>query len=96
MSNHVNTQVQGLDPFRNCRSENEGLLYRKMLQVFKGWQRRKTIAALDELDDWILDDIGLCRSQIPVAVDEIIGSDVRPTAFLDALNGAGRRPGFGD
>ncbi|WP_386284529.1 DUF1127 domain-containing protein [Sulfitobacter profundi] len=39
-----------------------------MRSAVLGWKRQRTIAALQELDDYVLRDIGLHRDEIPLIV----------------------------
>lgn len=43
----------------------------------RSWQRRKMIAALADLDDRILMDIGLCRGEIEDFVDGLSSGELR-------------------
>ena len=49
-------------------SAQPGALRRLMRSAVLGWQRQRTIAALQELDDYVLRDIGLHRDEIPLIV----------------------------
>ena len=40
------------------------------------WQRQRTIAALQKLDDYVLRDIGLRRDEIPMIVQRIQADDL--------------------
>lgn len=53
------------------------LLLRWWKSAVRGWQRRKMIAALAELDDRILLDIGLCRGDIDDFVDGLSSAELR-------------------
>jgi len=46
------------------------------------WQKRRTARALDRLSDWMLQDIGVTRDEIPRLVDEIFADDIRPASLL--------------
>ena len=46
------------------------------------WQKRRTVRALDRLNDWMLRDIGVTRGEIPRVVDEIFVDDFRPASLL--------------
>ncbi|MEQ5827853.1 DUF1127 domain-containing protein [Sulfitobacter sp. 916] len=60
-------------PRQPLRSEpaRPGKLRRWLNSVVKHWQRQRTIAALQELDDRILRDIGLYRGEISHIVREM-------------------------
>jgi len=49
-------------------SAQPGALRRLMRSAVLGWQRQRTIAALQELDDYVLRDIGIHRDEIPLIV----------------------------
>jgi uncharacterized protein YjiS (DUF1127 family) len=47
----------------------------------RAWRRQQTIARLRSLSDWMLDDIGIERGQIPESVDRMLAqSDPKPAA----------------
>lgn len=46
----------------------KGGLKRMLTRVFQRWEERRSIAALQQLDDWMLYDIGLTRHDIPESV----------------------------
>lgn len=54
------------------------------------WQKHRTIRALERLDDWMLEDIGITRGEIPRVVDDLVGDDPRP-ASLARTAGMARR-----
>jgi uncharacterized protein YjiS (DUF1127 family) len=45
------------------------------------WKKRRTIRALERLDDWVLNDIGLSRGEIPRFVDDLVADDPRPASL---------------
>jgi uncharacterized protein YjiS (DUF1127 family) len=49
-------------------SAHPGALRRLIRSAVLGWQRQRTIAALQESDDYVLRDIGLHRDEIPLIV----------------------------
>ncbi|MCZ0964403.1 DUF1127 domain-containing protein [Paracoccus benzoatiresistens] len=63
-----------------------------ILSPFQEWVRnaarlaikRRTIRLLESLDDRMLDDIGLSRSQISRVVDDLIADDPRPAEVLQS------------
>ena len=55
------------------------------------WQKRRTARALDRLSDWMLQDIGVTRGEIPRLVDEIFADDIRPASLLSPYIPATRR-----
>ncbi|WP_324754189.1 DUF1127 domain-containing protein [Roseovarius sp. Pro17] len=58
---------QMIDPAmsRSQSNDDTGLFPRWILAITQQWRRRKMITALQELDDRMLADIGLHRSDIP-------------------------------
>lgn len=68
---HPNLHRYRLDPVAQRRNApaDGGLFRRWMLAVTRQWQRRKMIAALDALDDRLLEDIGIFRGDIRRLVD---------------------------
>lgn len=49
-------------------------LGRYLAAAFFRWQRSRTIAALESLEDWMLDDIGITRARIPQVADDTLSS----------------------
>lgn len=65
-------------PFKSSpASPKPGALHRGLRAIRLSWQRRRTISALQELDDYVLRDIGLRREQIPMIVNNMQVSDMR-------------------
>lgn len=54
---------------------------RRASRALRRWQQRRTIRALERLDDWVLDDIGLSRGEIPRFVDDLVADDPRPASL---------------
>lgn len=46
--------------------------------------KRRTIRVLESLDDRMLDDIGLSRSQIASVADDLVADDPRPAEVLQS------------
>lgn len=75
MSDHLRTQVQKRKP---------GFLQRLVLAPFETRQRRQAINQLERLDDKMLADIGILRSEIPQVIDGL-SSQYAETACLRTL-----------
>ncbi|WP_308442454.1 DUF1127 domain-containing protein [Aliiroseovarius zhejiangensis] len=65
--NYLNQRNQHLT--MASEETSEPLFSRWRRAVIRQWKRRKMTAALQALDDWTLDDIGLRRSDIKRVVD---------------------------
>lgn len=59
------------------REESGGLFRRWLSAISRQWRRRSMIAALESLDDRLLRDIGLHRSDIPRVVDGLDDRELR-------------------
>lgn len=75
MSDHLRTQVQ----------RKPGFLHRLVLAPFESRQRRQAINQLERLDDRMLADIGILRSEIPQVIDGL-SSQYAETAFCERLS----------
>tara|TARA_R100000935_G_C2839237_1_gene170082 strand:- start:1924 stop:2220 length:297 start_codon:yes stop_codon:yes gene_type:complete len=56
---------------RKPRATGLGLLRRGLCAAIRGWQCQRTIAALQQLDDQLLRDIGLYCSDIPKVITDM-------------------------
>lgn len=65
------------------------LLWLRVMQLYKAVRNRRTIAALNEQDDYLLADIGLTRCDVHSAIAEPIWRD--PTATLPRRASSARR-----
>ena len=54
---------------------------RRANTALRRWQKRRTVRALERLDDWVLNDIGLSRGEIPRFVDDLVADDPRPASL---------------
>ena len=64
------------------RDRASSALRRYLASAFQSWQRHRTIAALESLDDWMLDDIGITRAEIPLIAAEVVDNSLpSQTAF---------------
>lgn len=64
---HSSTDVHQDPTLRSPRVTVAGLL----LGALQRWQRRRAAAALQNLDDRLLDDIGITRNDIPRIVERL-------------------------
>lgn len=68
----------------NSRSQSSNALYRAfsrwLRQSAEGWQKHKMSEALHRLDDRMLTDIGLSRSDIPHLVSDLHSQRLHPNA----------------
>lgn len=94
MSYNLNTR-DGLDAHIAAlaagRRERGGALARFIRTSIRRWQKRRTIMALEGLSDWMLNDIGLRRSDIPQAVEDLIADDPRPASLARSARAYARR-----
>ena len=65
------------------RDRASSALGRYLASAFKRWQRNRTIAALESLDDWMLDDIGITRAEVPRIAAEVVGNSVPSQTTLE-------------
>jgi uncharacterized protein YjiS (DUF1127 family) len=56
---------------------------RHLTSAFRRWQRNRTIAALQSLDDWMLDNIGITRAEIPRVAAEVVGNSLPSQTTLE-------------
>lgn len=84
MSDHLRTQVQSRILSDPAQQKKPGFLHRLVLAPFEGRQRRKAINQLERLDDRMLADIGILRSEIPQVIDGL-SSQYAETACLRTL-----------
>lgn len=65
-------------PFRNRGTiDFTAAIGRRAKEALRHWQRHRMMRTLSELDDHILDDIGLSRGEIRGLVDELVGPSPR-------------------
>jgi uncharacterized protein YjiS (DUF1127 family) len=77
MSGYLTSQM--LDPaWRRPTADDGGGRFRQwMAEAIRRRLRRKTIQALNDLDDWTLADIGFRRADIPRVVEELNARELR-------------------
>jgi uncharacterized protein YjiS (DUF1127 family) len=63
----------------------KGFIRRLISAPLSHWQRRKTIAALHQLSDATLADLGMSRGQIPDVVDGLIASGLTAASLRDVV-----------
>lgn len=94
MSYNLNT-LDGLDARISTpatgRRERGGAVARFIKASIRRWQKRRTMMALEGLSDWMLNDIGLCRSDIPQVVEDLIADDPRPASLARSAAASARR-----
>lgn len=69
MSDNVSRETNSRLSPRRPRADKLGFLRWLILGPFEGRQRRMAIAELERLDDRMLQDIGILRSEIPQVID---------------------------
>ena len=84
MSDRLRTQVQSRILSDPAQQKKPGFLHRLVLAPFEGRQRRKAINELERLDDRMLADIGILRSESPQVIDGL-SSQYAETACLRTL-----------
>lgn len=67
------------------RDRASSALGRYLASAFRSWQRNRTIAALESLDDWMLDDIGITRAEIPRVAAEVVGRSLPSQTTLEQV-----------
>ena len=60
------------------------LVHRRMGAALRFWHKRRTMRALDRLSDWVLDDIGVTRAEIPRIAAALVADDPRPAALAQS------------
>ncbi|QPC92974.1 DUF1127 domain-containing protein [Mesorhizobium sp. INR15] len=86
MSDHLARQTKNRLARRQRAAKKLEFLRWLILVPFEGRQRRKAVAELERLDDRMLADIGILRSEIPQVIDGI-GSQKVELAFPKPSNG---------
>ena len=80
---HLNYPVQPVLHTPQVLGAKGGSAVRHWLRAAKRyWQRRKMIASLEAMDDWLLRDIGIDRADIRNVVD---GFDARELGMITRL-----------
>lgn len=74
-----------------------GILRGAIDAAARRWRRRRMIAALEQLSDWTLADIGIARCDIPRVVERFDDRELRmepvaPSACRDAADRSGCLP----
>lgn len=75
-------------PFRAAPKRLSNRVFGKVLRLFENWTARRRLSALRELDDRLLDDIGLRRDEIAWAL--ALPLDRNPARELECRRGAER------
>ncbi|HMQ91687.1 MAG TPA: DUF1127 domain-containing protein [Amaricoccus sp.] len=77
MSGYLTSQM--LDPAWRGHIANDGAhrLRQWMTAAVRRWQRSKMIQVLNDLDDWMLADIGIHRADIPRFAEELTDRELR-------------------
>lgn len=92
--NYLSPSMPYARAHRKCAEMGGGLLRRWLRAVVRNWKRRKMIAALQALDDRLLKDIGIYRTDIPRIV---AGFDDRELGMVPvAANGQSPKKGNHD
>jgi uncharacterized protein YjiS (DUF1127 family) len=93
MTSHAETWKSAAEPFGRTIAAVAGLVMTRIRQIVVAFRHRRDAAVLASLDDRMLADIGLTRSDLREAFSEPLWRD--PTALLvNRIGGrrAGRRP----
>lgn len=70
-----------------------GILRNAIDAAARRWRRRRMIAALEQLSDWTLADIGIARADIPRVVEGFDDRELRMTPVAaSAPRGVAERP----
>lgn len=77
-------------PVNETGKEPKSLFSRLLSAPQSYWQRRKTIAALHQLSDSMLADLGISRGQIPDIVDDLIASGLTAASVREVITPRGR------
>lgn len=77
MSHHAINNV----PFMAQGEGPSAPLRRWMGAAMRFWHKRRTVRALERLSDWVLDDIGVTRAEIPRVAAAMVADDPRPAAL---------------
>jgi len=73
------------EPINEPGKDRKKLFSRLFSAPHSYWQRRKAIAALHQLSDAMLADLGLSRGQIPDVVDDLIASGLTAASVRDVV-----------
>lgn len=72
-------QLAARMPFRNQGTISlTAAMGRRVKAALCRWQKQRAVRTLQELDDRLLDDIGLTRNDIQKVVDELVGPPPGP------------------
>ncbi|MCL3883179.1 DUF1127 domain-containing protein [Marivita sp. GX14005] len=74
---------------RHEQPRKAGTLRRWLGRAFRRWQRQRMIAAFAAMDDRLLRDIGISRSDIPRVVDSLDDRELRMVPVARAPKAAG-------
>lgn len=77
-------------PVKELGKKRKSLFSRLLSAPHLYWQRRKSIAALHQLSDAMLADLGITRGQIPDVVDDLIASGLTAASVREVVAPRGR------
>jgi uncharacterized protein YjiS (DUF1127 family) len=93
VSPSVGLAVRPKGPLRRPSMRNLMCRFKTILESYMHWRRRRiAIAQLEALDDRVLTDIGLERSQIAAAVDSMLTRDGDASSPADRAQPASVAP----
>jgi len=97
MEKPMSADIRGLSIapvfIRAHRTADPGLVRRLAGGIVRRWQHRRTIAAMEAMEDWVLRDIGLDRADIPGAVAGLTDRELRMNPLAQARDRkSGRDP----
>ncbi len=84
--NHLPHRQQGTLAESTKPKRIDGMLHRWLRNAARQWRRRKMIAALEAMDERLLRDIGIYRSDIHRVVDGLNNRELRVRPIAPSAN----------
>ncbi|WP_347309667.1 DUF1127 domain-containing protein [Defluviimonas sp. SAOS-178_SWC] len=76
-------------PVKEPAAQRKSVFSRLLSAPVTYWQRRKAIAALHQLSDAMLADLGISRGLIPDIVDDLIASGLTAASVREVITDRG-------